>query len=72
MVLLDRSSIVDFKYLQCFVIRGHKRSIEVNKGQIEDKSQNVKKFNNMGIVEKTFNWRVQLFTPPQIWTILIS
>ena len=34
-VLLERSSIVEFNYLTIFVIRGHKRSLEVNKGQIK-------------------------------------
>ena len=33
-VLLERSSNVEFNYLKIFVIRGHKRSLEVNKGQM--------------------------------------
>ena len=60
-VLMERSSIVEFKYLKIFVIRGHKRSLEVNKGQMEVKNQNVRKINNMGIDGKVFNCRIQLF-----------
>ena len=60
-VLMERSSIVEFKYLKIFVIRGHKRSLEVNKGQMKVKNQNVKKVDNMGIVGKVFNCRIQLF-----------
>ena len=44
-----------------FVIRGHWRSLEVNKGQMKVKNQNVKKVDNMGIVGKVFNCRIQLF-----------
>jgi len=39
LVLLERSSNVEFNYLKIFVIRGHKRSLEVNKGQMEVKNQ---------------------------------
>ena len=44
-----------------FVIRGHKRSLEVIKGQMEGKHQNIRKINTMGIVGKVFNCRIQLF-----------
>ena len=57
---MERSSIVDFYYLKFFVIRGHWRSVEVNKGQIEGKNQNVKK-STLCIVGKVFNCRNQLF-----------
>ena len=40
LVLLERSSNVEFNYLKIFVIRGHKRSLEVNKGQMEVKIKN--------------------------------
>ena len=44
-----------------FVIRGHKRSTEVIKGQMEVKNKKkMEKFNNMGIVGKVFNCRIQL------------
>ena len=43
-----------------FVIRGHKRSTEVIKGQLEVKNKKMEKFNNMGIVGKVFNCRIQL------------
>ena len=61
LVLLERSSNVEFNYLKIFVIRGHKRSLEVNKGQMEVKNQKWKKVNNMGIDGKVFNCRNQLF-----------
>ena len=57
---MERSSIVEFNYLNIFVIRGHKRSLEVNENQMEVKNQNVKEVNNMGIVGKVFNCRIQL------------
>ena len=49
---MERSSIVEFKYLKIFVIRGHKRSLEVIKGQMEGKHQNVRKINTMGMIIK--------------------
>ena len=55
-VLLERSSIVEFKYLKSFVIRGHWRSPEVNKGQ----KSKIKKVYTMGIVGKVFNCRIQI------------
>ena len=58
---MERYSIVEFYYLKIFVIRGHKRSLEVIKGQMEGKHQNVRKINTMGIVGKVFNCRIQLF-----------
>ena len=58
---MERSSIVEFNYLNIFVIRGHKRSLEVNENQMEVKNQNVKEVNNMCIVGKVFNCRIQLF-----------
>ena len=58
---MERSSIVEFNYLNIFVIRGHKRSLEVNENQMEVKNQNVKEVNNMCIVGKAFNCRIQLF-----------
>ena len=61
LVLLERSSNVEFNYLKIFVIRGHWRSTEVNKNQMEVKNQNVRKINNMGIDGKVFNCRIQLF-----------
>jgi len=60
-VLLERSSIVEFNYLKFFVIRGHWRSLGVNKRQMEVKNQNVRKINNMGIDGKVFNCRIQIF-----------
>ena len=38
-VLLERSSIVEFNYWKIFVIRGHKRSTEVIKGQMGVKNK---------------------------------
>ena len=58
---MERSSIVEFNYLNIFVIRGHKRSLEVNENQMEVKNQNVKEVNNMCIDGKAFNCRIQLF-----------
>ena len=60
-ILLKRSSILEQKFLKFFVIRCYWRTLEVTKGQMEDKNQKMKKVNNMGIVGKDFNCRVQLF-----------
>ena len=51
--MLERSSIVEFNYLKIFVIRGHKRSTEVNKNQMEDKNQNIKKSTIWVLMERS-------------------
>ena len=38
LVFMEKSSIVEINYLTFFVIRGHWRTLEVNKGQMEVKN----------------------------------
>ena len=50
---MERSSIVEFNYLNIFVIRGHKRSLEVNENQMEVKNQNIKKSTIWVLMERS-------------------
>ena len=49
---MERSSIVEFNHGKIFVIRGHWRSLEVIKGQMEVKNQNVKKSTIWALLER--------------------